>query len=90
MKSFWKAQILEIAESDIFCEKNEATMTILQTEVRCHQYLPSSKHFFVQKLPSKMYSKTLTSWYFSPQGCGPKATARSLKLTRDNGADQTV
>ena len=65
-------------------------MTILQTELSCDQYLPSYKHFFVQILPSKMYSEKLTSKYFSPRGCGPTATAGSLKLTLNNGAYQTV
>ena len=65
-------------------------MRILETELGCHQYLPSYRHFFVQKLPSKMYSKKLTSKYFLPPGCGPTATLMSLKLTVNNGADQTV
>ena len=56
-------------------------MTILETELECDQYLPSYKHYLVQKLPSKMYSKKLSSRYFSPRGCGPTATARSLELT---------
>ena len=64
-------------------------MTILQTELGCDQYLPSYKLFFVQILPSEN-SEKLTSKYFSPRGCGPTATARSLKLTLNNGAYQTV
>ena len=71
MNIFWKAQILEMAESDMFCV-NDATMTILQTEFGCNQYLPSSKYFLFQNLPSKLYSKKLTSRYFSPRGRGKR------------------
>ena len=61
-----------------------------QMELGCDQYLSSYKHFFVQKLSSKIISKKRTLRYFSEGGWGPTATAKSLKLTWNNGPDQTV
>ena len=87
MKIFWKASILQTAESDLFYE-NEALMTMEQWKSGCDYYLLSYEHFYHPNLPSKMGLKKC----FLPQQleyrCGPKATVTSLTVTWNEGANQ--
>ena len=80
MKIFWKAQILEMAESDTLCVKSGDNHDFANGTWLRSVY-PSYKNIFVKKLPSKLCSKELPSMYFLGGDCAPTATARSLKLT---------
>ena len=88
MKIFRKAQILEMAESYIFCVKSHADHDAAIEN--CDHYLLSYKLLFIHKMPSKMRSKNLFLTQFLESRCGPTATVTSLKLTLDEGPDQVV
>ena len=67
MKNFWKAEILQMAQSDIFdvIKSKLATMiTMLKSKICYDPDLLSYKHFFARKLISKMRSKSLWLMHF--------------------------
>ena len=92
MKIFWKPEVLERAESDIFCVKLGAhhdaaignCLRPLFVEYEAYPYI------LAQKMISKMRSKYLWLMHFLESRCDPTATVTSLKLTWNERPDQAV
>ena len=92
MKKFRKPEILEMAESDIFCVKLgadydaviENCLRPLFVEYEAYPYI------LAQKMISKMRSKYPWLIHFLESRCDPTATVTSLKLTWNERPDQAV
>ena len=89
IKNVWKADILEMAESNLCyveCGANQDGAM----ESDCDHYLLSYEHFHLQNLPSKMSLKNLCLPQHLECRCGLTATVTSLQDTWNKGADQTL